>query len=134
MTKALASAVIDLTSPLVQESMRPLPLLVLLPLVSCGPDLTGSSSALCTDAGSPLTYDNFGASFLSSYCVSCHGGSRSSGGVSLATAADASRYATAIVSAAGTRASMPPSGAAAPSAAERAELVQWLSCGAAVSQ
>lgn len=45
-------------------------------LVHCGPP----PLAPCPDAGTQLTYENFGDSFIGTYCVQCHGAAlRSSG-------------------------------------------------------
>ncbi len=95
--------------------------------ISCGSGAL--STAACPTDGTTLTYENFGSSFMSSYCVSCHSGSRAESGIDLSTSSKAQTYAAAIVSEAGTRSKMPPAGSPAPTATERAQLVEWLSCG-----
>ncbi len=91
---------------------------------ACGADASASCSS------STLTYANFGQSFLSTYCVACHSGSRVEEGVDLSTAAGVSQHSAAVLREAGTGSAMPPSGSAAPSSAERAKLAEWLNCGA----
>src|SRR5258707_15888014 len=98
-------------------------LIAVLVFLSCGPDV--AAGATCADAGTSLTYASFGAGFLSTYCTTCHGVARTEAGVNLTTEANASRYSAAIVAQAGTATVMPPAGSSAPSAAERADLVQW---------
>jgi uncharacterized membrane protein len=100
--------------------------MLLLLLMGCGGVTTPVE---CADAGTRLTYANFGGAFLASYCVSCHGADHAEHGVNLSTEAGASAYAQAVVSVAGQGSSMPPGGSAVPSVAERAQLVDWLSCG-----
>ena len=88
-------------------------------LASCGG--TSSAPGSCTD-GSTLTYATFGQAFMSSYCVSCHGGGRIEAGVVLTSQSAIQNRASQVSAAAGTGGSMPPSGSAAPSSAERAKL------------
>jgi uncharacterized membrane protein len=83
----------------------------------------------CDDGGTDLTYANFGQPFFSTYCTSCHGADLAEHGIDLSTEAGAAKYAAGIVQAAGDGAAMPPNGVGAPSAAERAQLVQYLGCG-----
>lgn len=89
---------------------------------ACG----GGSNASCPSTGTALTYANFGQGFMSSYCTSCHG---RSGGVSLSSQASVQARAGSVDSVV-TSGSMPPRGAASPSAAEVAQLQEWLACGA----
>jgi mono/diheme cytochrome c family protein len=107
---------------------RPL-LLVLLVLslasFSCG---GGATASACPTGGTALTYANFGQSFMSTHCISCHGAGRAEKGVSLASQALVQSHATAVESTVASGA-MPPSGAS-PTAAERAQLAEWLACGA----
>lgn len=86
----------------------------------------GGSNATCPSTGTTLTYANFGQGFMSSYCTSCHG---RSGGLSLSSQAAVTAHAGSVDSVV-TYGSMPPRGAASPSAAEVAQLQEWLACGA----
>jgi uncharacterized membrane protein len=110
-----------MTRPLV------LSLLVLLSLTasSCGGGVTASS---CPTGGTALTYASFGQPFMSTHCTSCHGSARSEKGVSLASQAQVQAHAAAVESTV-SGGSMPPSGGS-PTATERAQLAEWLACGA----
>jgi len=102
--------------------------MLLLCLTACGGVTT--TGAECPDAGTAVSYANFGQAFLASYCVSCHGGDHAERGIDLSSESGVAAYAQSVVAVAGEGSSMPPGGAAAPSSAERAQLVEWLSCGA----
>ena len=95
-------------------------------LVSCGSGAL--STEACPTEGTALTYESFGANFMSAYCVSCHTVARAEGGVDLSSLTNTRMVAAAVVSEAGTSNKMPPAGSPAPSAADRAKLVEWLSC------
>lgn len=94
---------------------------------ACGDDVDRSC------ASSDLTYETFGAAFVTSWCRGCHSRDQmmrqgAPEGVDLDTRADVERLAGAIRALAGTGRAMPPAGG--PSAEERALLVDWLDCGA----
>lgn len=87
-------------------------------------------NASCPDGGTQLSYENFGQPFFSAWCVECHGGphghsSRAFNTAELIRSANPRIFANAT----GTNAPMPP-GPREPSAIERAELAEWLACGA----
>ena len=99
----------------------------------------GTRDAAVADAGRPsndagasacdkLTYASFGQSFMSSYCVSCHGGANAQKEVRLDTLAGVTAAKSKVKAEVGAGA-MPPRGAKAPTAAERAQLTQWIDCG-----
>jgi len=92
---------------------------------ACG----GGSSAACPSTGTTLTYANFGQGFMSNYCASCHGNSLPEANVSLTSQSGVSAHASAVDSVV-TSGSMPPRGATSPTAAEQAQLAEWLACGA----
>ncbi len=96
-------------------------------LAGCG---AAGSAAVCPDAGTALTYDNFGAGFMSVYCVRCHGPALQEKNLRLETVALVRTNARAGLAYAGTGTSMPPADAAIPSVEDRAKLTQWLACGA----
>lgn len=91
-------------------------------------------TASCPTEGTTLTYDNFGKAFFDTYCNSCHSaeGAARQG----APSGDVFDTQDAIVGdkgeiyevSAGSNPSMPPGGG--PSDAERAQLAEWLACGA----
>jgi uncharacterized membrane protein len=110
--------------------------------VSCGAEATSAPTAAVCD-GAALTYDNFGARFMSHYCVDCHsatlpaaarnGAPRDHNFDTLAGIRDAEVEHIDSVAAAGPAAvndAMPPPGYPQPSEAERRQLGQWLACGA----
>lgn len=84
----------------------------------------------CPPAGTQLSYKNFGAPFLQSYCVECHGGSGGHSSLALSTVelvrANAARI---YANAANSNTAMPP-GPEDPSELTRQRLGEWLSCGA----
>lgn len=96
-----------------------------LALTQCGP-----AASSCPDGGTRLTYENFGAAFINVHCVQCHGPSRTEKGIALNTASLVRSHAEVSNLAAGVGTSMPPPQSAQPTPAERADLAQWLSCGA----
>lgn len=116
-----------------------------LPLaVSCSgsdnpPDNEGGATGTTCSPGSTLTYDNFGSSFMASYCTRCHSSSLSGAprqgapdghdfdsfaGI-LAVAEHIDEYAAAGPG--GTNTEMPPTDPK-PTLAERQELGEWLAC------
>lgn len=106
--------------------LRPITVgLALTLLFNCGPGLPA-----CPDGGTTLTYDNFGAAFMTSHCIQCHGTARAEKGITLHTAALVRSFADASNAVAGVGTSMPPRDSAPTTAAERGSLAQWLSCGA----
>lgn len=89
----------------------------------------------CPPQGTPLTYANFGATFLNSYCQSCHASTAQDrkgapGDFLFDTREQVLRQRERIFvrSAAGND-SMPP-GPIDPSLSERNQLADWLACGA----
>ncbi len=109
--------------------MKRLLLLGLLLLTACGqfPELDETP---CPDGGTQHTYASFGKTFFSTWCVECHGGhhghsSRAFNTLELIRAGKSRIFANAT----GSNAPMPP-GPGEPSAAERAQLAEWLTCGA----
>lgn len=92
----------------------------------------GGSGATCPTT-STLTYDNFGRSFFSRYCDSCHGtGGRTQPSMGTLAAIRANSTAIDEQAAAGADAvnTLMPEGGAAPTEAERRQLGEWLACGA----
>lgn len=110
-------------SPL--RAIRYLSAFAFLGLTQCGP---GAPS--CPDGGTALTYESFGAPFMTTYCIQCHGTALSEKGVTLHTAALVRQFSIQANLSAGVGTSMPPSQSLAPTTGERADLAQWLSCGA----
>lgn len=116
----------------------PLSMLAVLALCACAAD-GGSSddqtaddtSSETSDAGScdALTYASFGETFLSNYCVSCHGPTMAQKNIRLDSLAGLTA-AKAKVKSEVSGGAMPPRGSKAPSSQERAELGQWINCGA----
>jgi uncharacterized membrane protein len=102
-------------------------------------NVTLSSGSKCTDTS--LTYDNFGAEFLESYCTRCHGSSLSGtqrGGAPQSVNFDSLASAKKIgpftidkkaVVAGEDGPVMPPPDAPKPSTEERDQLGIWLACG-----
>ena len=86
-------------------------------------------------ATSYLTYDNFGAPFVTSWCRSCHSSQlppserqTAPTEVNFDDLDDVRQWSPRIAFRAGTQKTMPPAGG--PSDAERSLLVEWLACGA----
>ena len=108
--------------------MRSWPSLLLV-LAACGTD----TDAQC--ASSQLTYDNFGAPFVTNWCRSCHSASLipsmrqdAPTDVNFDTLDEVRTWSRRISLTAGTTSDMPPAGG--PTADERKLLVEWLRCGA----
>lgn len=99
---------------------------------ACTPS-TELSEEPCPPIGTLLTYQNFGAGFINSYCQSCHGSQSpdragAPADFSFDTVAQIRQHRARIyVRAAGNNTSMPP-GTVAPTPAERDQLGEWLSC------
>lgn len=108
--------------------------LLLCVLAACMPSTETIDDAECPE-DSELTYDNFGADYLATYCERCHaGGAEDRNGaptsVTFDTLDDVRDHMDRIFArAAGDNTSMPP-GTDDPPAAERAMLAEWLACGA----
>lgn len=84
----------------------------------------------CPPGGTTLTYDNFGAKFVVTWCIRCHGGPNGYSSRSFATIDDIRANKDRIfVNAAADNDAMPP-GPDGPSSEERAKLADWLACGA----
>lgn len=80
---------------------------------------------------STLTYDNFGANFLSTYCNSCHasGTAGAPRDIKFNSIDDVHSHRSRIfIRAAGPNVTMPP-GPTDPPQAERDQLAEWLACG-----
>ncbi len=110
-------------------------LLALIALLAACSKETTLEDTPCPTGGTKLTYDNFGRTFLATYCQTCHGqpeserkGAPSSFdfGTLDAVHAHADRI---FVRAAGDNTTMPP-GPDDPPRTERDHLAEWLSCGA----
>jgi hypothetical protein len=88
------------------------------------------SSYPCPDAGTTLTYENFGQNFFEGWCVSCHGGPNGYSSRAF-TDLDTIRAQAADIfrNAAEDNQTMPP-GPNGPPKAQRYALAEWLSCGA----
>jgi uncharacterized membrane protein len=104
-------------------------------LAACDPPPLEMTEYPCPPAGTQLTYDNFGATFLGENCNTCH------------AAADGNRHGAPesyrfdtldevhqrrdriFVRAAASNTSMPP-GPVDPPADDRDRLAEWLACGA----
>lgn len=109
--------------------------------VPSGADASVAADAgTVADAGQPaadggcgtLTYETFGKAFLQQYCVGCHQGPRAPDGIDLTTLANVKTNKREIdAHAVKTPRSkpMPPPTSPQPSAADRAKLGQWLTCG-----
>lgn len=103
--------------------------LALIAIFVCGCGAPSGPLRSCPDAGTTLTYETFGAGFMTHYCLACHSGARVEKRVDLSTAANVRTHAESVISTAGAGTSMPPSGPM-PSTEERAQLAEWVSCGA----
>lgn len=86
----------------------------------------------CPDGGTDLTYASFGQSFFSTHCTSCHASTSGVAGAEnfpFETQAQIQAEIEDIYErAGGSKPTMPPSGG--PTADERQQLTEWLSCGA----
>lgn len=84
----------------------------------------------CPDAGTTLSYDMFGKSFMSRHCTSCHGGGDGHSSRSFATLESIRVQRDRIfANAAEGNMAMPP-GPDGPTLREREDLADWLACGA----
>jgi len=84
----------------------------------------------CPTGGTKLTYDNFGKSFFDRHCVYCHGGPDGYSSRAFTTVDTIrSQRERIFANAAAGNTSMPP-GPDDPPEPERAELAEWLACGA----
>lgn len=119
------------------KTARSIPLLACLALLSfagaCAtPDL---EDAECPPEGTTLTYDNFGQTFMGSWCQGCHAAAvldrqGAPPAYVFDTHAQVQRWADRIYArSAGTNDSMPP-GPVDPPDAARDQLEEWLACGA----
>lgn len=110
-------------------------LLSALALLSCGKPFVEIGDHPCPPGGTPLTYENFGAAFLTGQCQYCHGSLAldrrgAPGEFIFDTKEQIRRHAARIfVRSAGPNDSMPP-GPDDPPRAERDRLADWLACGA----
>lgn len=97
--------------------------LLLVLLAGCG-----GTSGTCPTTNT-LTSDTFGKSLIDSRCGSCHSATNPSDGVNLSSAALV-RARLFAVDAEVARGAMPPTGSTTLTAQEKADLAQWLACGA----
>ena len=101
---------------------------VLSVFAGCGPPTAG----LCKPA-STLTYANFGQNFMVSYCEACHSNRWAAKGINLSSQALVAQHAAVVYQVAAARSTMPPmpqTDSFTPTGAERAQLGEWLACGA----
>lgn len=102
---------------------------------ACSLFYTDIDSYPCPPQGTTLTYGNFGAPFMESYCQSCHGSQSidrrgAPGEFIFDSVEQLQRHRARIfVRSAATNNSMPP-GPDDPSEEERKQLAEWLACGA----
>ncbi len=82
----------------------------------------------CPPGGTALTYSNFGAPFMAKYCTGCHGNAKPAAGVFLTSPRAIREHQFSIDESAGAGSTMPPTDG--PATAERAQLTEWLACGA----
>ena len=99
-----------------------------------GDDTAGDDGGGDPCATSYLTYDNFGAPFVTNWCRSCHSSEvphdmrqTAPDDVNFDDLDDVRTFADRISFRAGVQKTMPPAGG--PSDEERALLVEWVSCG-----
>jgi uncharacterized membrane protein len=108
--------------------------LVLAALAACLPSTETIDDATCPE-DSELTYDNFGAEYLATYCQRCHASAAADrngapSSITFDTVEEVRDHMDRIYArAAGDNTSMPP-GTDDPPAAEREMLGEWLACGA----
>ena len=85
----------------------------------------------CPEGGTDLTYQTFGQTFFTTHCITCHAAASGVAGASTfpyETQAQIQAKIDAIYTrAGGPNPTMPPTGG--PTAAERQDLAEWLSCG-----
>lgn len=104
-------------------------------LVACAAQDTTLDEHPCPPEGTTLTYDNFGKGFLDRYCQVCHGKPTADRNgaptdVTFRNVDDVARWRERIFArAAADNTTMPP-GPDDPPADERADLADWLACGA----
>lgn len=104
-------------------------------LSACGAFYTSIDEASCPPSGTKLSYENFGAPFLATYCQSCHGSNAvdragAPGDYIFDTHEQAKRHRARIFArSAADNDSMPP-GPDDPPRADRDKLAEWLACGA----
>jgi uncharacterized membrane protein len=104
-------------------------------LPSCSLFYTEIDDYPCSSGGTTLTYANFGAAFMGTYCQSCHGSAvedrqGAPGEFIFDTLEQVQRHKARIfVRSAADNDSMPP-GPDDPSEEERTKLAEWLACGA----
>lgn len=104
------------------------------PIVVKGP--IPPDTALICPKGTFLTYENFGAAFLSNHCLTCHSRniptaqrSGAPDSVNFDSALDAALYRTLIFAKTqGTNPTMPPGGTLTSN--QKLALAEWLNCGA----
>lgn len=86
----------------------------------------------CPTAGTDLTYANFGQAFFSTHCTSCHAETSGVAGAENFPFESQAQIQAEMDDiherAGGTNTNMPPDGG--PTADERLQLEEWLSCGA----
>jgi len=104
-------------------------LIALVALAACGTDVDPT----CTK--STLTYETFGAPFMSDWCLGCHSAGVDAAMRQLApidvnfdTIAEVRTQSRSILETTSTMQTMPPAGG--PSDSDRELLAEWLSCGA----
>jgi uncharacterized membrane protein len=103
------------------------------PPLSSAAGCGGGLDTTCNDAATTLTWSNFGSDFMGRHCIVCHNTSaRAQAGVRLHTVEGVRRNARLVSSTAGTGRSMPigSNDEPLPTDAERAQLTEWVSCGA----
>ncbi|MCP4447420.1 MAG: cytochrome c [Myxococcales bacterium] len=94
---------------------------------ACGADDDGDEEVDCST--SQLTYENFGEQFFSNYCTACHApGAETRRSPDLDTLDAVQAQSTQVNRRAGNGTNMPPTDPK-PSAAERADLDEWITCG-----
>jgi uncharacterized membrane protein len=117
--------------------MRAIALFALAPLAlgACSLFYTDIEDYPCPSGGTTLTYENFGADFMTRYCQSCHGSGATDragapGEYIFDTQDQVKRHAERIFArSAAENDSMPP-GPDDPTLEERTKLADWLACGA----
>lgn len=115
--------------------MAPRILLAALALLGAGCNVVSIDEYPCPKGGTTLTWENFGQSFMASYCNRCHSaadGDRygAPDGYDFSTHAGVVAYKDRVfIRAADTNDSMPPGPDTIPSRA-RMKLAEWLACGA----
>lgn len=104
-----------------------------LSLLACGDDVGDGDVGDCDT--STLTYDNFGSSFMTSYCLDCHSTSASNRqgapiSVDFDSLMDVQNQASSVNRRSGIGTTMPPTSfSSIPSASERTMLTEWIDCG-----